>query len=131
MQAAADPQRAGQAVHVDSLTNYQNAISIRKLTLLTTFEILYEVYEISFKEIIVFKKCLRAFYFIKAYNRQKGLNLILCICIKTEREREREHTCEFSSAGFMFNSLSCEHKPSHYSLFTASPPFKDVHMLST
>jgi len=63
MQAAADPQPAGQAVHVDSLTNYQKAISIRKLTLLTTLEILHEVHEISFKEIIVFKKVFEGFLF--------------------------------------------------------------------
>ncbi len=56
MQAAADPQPAGQAVQLDSLTSYQKAISNRKLTLLTTLEILHEVYEICFKEIIVFLK---------------------------------------------------------------------------
>lgn len=56
MQAAADPQPAGQAVHLDSLTSYQKTISNRKLTLFTTLQILQEVHEICFKEITVFLK---------------------------------------------------------------------------
>jgi len=45
VQAAADPQPAGQAVHLDALTSYLKAISDGKPPL-PVFVILHEVYEI-------------------------------------------------------------------------------------
>lgn len=95
VQAAADPQPAGQAVHLDDLTSYPKPISNSKPPL-PICVILHEVYEIWLKgkvQYFVFKKFFRGVSFVNASNGQKGLNLIIFMCIKTERERTYLWVC--------------------------------------
>lgn len=84
VQATADPQPAGQAVHLDNLTSYRKAISNGKL-FLPLFEIMLEIWMKEKVPCCVFKKCFRGSYFVRASKGQKCLNLILFMCIKRER----------------------------------------------
>lgn len=92
VQAAADPQPAGQAVHLDDLTSCPKAISNSKPPL-PIFEILHELYEIWLKEKVQYCVFIRGVSFVRASNGQKGLNLIIFMCLKTERERTYLWVC--------------------------------------